>query len=115
MPTASYDNATGATLGTQRSLLTIYNSLNALTTNQKNAIWANFTAGNPPLWATNAGPNAGVVMALSSAAIDQGLAGAALTAARLKMVAAYLLDRPRYLQNPAFDPTINISVYVPPG
>ncbi len=113
MPIASYDPATGNVLGTQRPLLAIYNDLNALTTPQKNAVWANFIAGSPPLWSTDDGVNAGSVMALSVPAIDlTGLTVAVQTIARLKMVAAYVLDRPLYLVNPSFDPTINIPGYV---
>ncbi len=112
MPVASYDPITGNVLGTQRSLLSIYNDLNALTLAQKNAIWANFTAGSPPLWSTDDGPYAGTVMACSVAAIDMtNLTTAVQTIARLKMVAAYVLDRPLYLVNPTFDPSVlNLSI-----
>lgn len=112
MPIASYDPATGNILGTQRSLLSIYNDLNSLTGAQKNLVWADFTSGSPVKWSTDDGPNAGSVMACSIVAIDvTGLSAAVQTTARLKMVAAYVLDRPLYLVSPSFDPTINIPGY----
>jgi hypothetical protein len=113
MPSASYDPVTGALLGTQRTLLAIYTDLQALTAAQKNLVWTDFTSGNPPKWSTDDTPGAGVVMALSVAAVDlTGLATAVQTAARMKMVAAYCLYNPKYLRNPAFDPTIFVSGYV---
>ena len=112
MPTVCYNPATGAKLGTQRSLLSIYNDLNALTLAKRNAIWADFTSGNPPKWSLDDGLNAGVVMALSVPAIDlTGLTTADQLKARIKMVAAYILDRPLYLVAPAFDGTIDVPGY----
>lgn len=113
MPSASYDPATGALLGTQRALLSIYQDLQALSAAQKNLVWADFTAGSPPKWSTDDTPGAGVVMACSIPAIDlTGLATAVQTAARMKMVAAYVLYNPRYLVNPGFDPSILVPGYV---
>lgn len=103
MPTASYNRATGEVLGAQRSLFAIYTDLNALSTAQKNAIWADFTSGTPPKWSLDDGPEAPTVMALSVPAIDlTGLTAADQLKARLKMVAAYLLDYPLYLANATF-------------
>lgn len=111
MPTACYDPTTGVLLGTKRTLLAIFNLLNALTQTQKAAIWTDFTSGSPPKRALTEGLDAGTVMAISVAAIDQGLTGAALAKAQMKMVAAYIRDNPNYLKNPAFDATINIVGY----
>jgi hypothetical protein len=69
MPTACYDPATGDLLGIERGLLAIYNDLNALSTAQKNAIWADFTGGTPAKWSTDLGPHADAVSALSIPAI----------------------------------------------
>jgi len=113
MPTASYNPDTGELLGTQRSLLSIYQDLNALTAAQKNAVWTDFTSGTPPKWSLDDGPLAGVVMALSVPAVDlSGLSSADQLKARLKMVAAYCVDRPLYLVNPSFDGSISIAAYV---
>lgn len=116
MPIASYDPQTGELLGTQRSLLAIYQDLNALTDLQRTAIWLDVTTGTPPRWATSDGPNAGTVMALSVPAIDlTGLTVAVQTRARMKLVAAYVLDRPKYLVNPSFDATINVPGWEAPA
>lgn len=112
MPTAAYDPATGQLLGAKRSFLAIYNDLAALTSGQKAAVWAALTAGSPPLWATDDGPDAGAVAALSVAAIDlTGLSAGVQTAARMKMVAAYVRDNPLWLVAPTFDPTVNVPGY----
>jgi hypothetical protein len=115
MPTACYDPATGDLLGIERGLLAIYNDLNALSTAQKNAIWADFTGGTPAKWSTDLGPHADAVSALSIPAIvmhtSTAFTAAEQLAARLRMVAAYLLDEPLYLRNPAFDPTVNVVPY----
>ncbi len=112
MPTASYNPANGQILGTQRSLLAIYTDLQALSGAQKTAIWADFISGAPPKWSLDDGPLAGTVMACSIAAIDlTGLPVAVQTAARMKMVAAYVVDRPLYLVAPSFDGTIDIPGY----
>lgn len=111
MPTASYDPTTGALLGTKRTLFAIYTDLTALTSAQKTAVWANITTGSPPKWALTEGADAGTVMALSVPAIDLTLSAADQLKARMKLVAAYIRDTPKYLKNPAFDATINILGY----
>lgn len=109
-------------LGSQKSLLTIFQELNALSAAQKNAVWIAFTAGNPPKWAQDGndgstwGTHADAVSAHSGLAIDLPVSGgwtvALQTKARLQMVAVYLLDNPKWLVNPAFDPTINVRPYI---
>lgn len=109
---ASIDPATGNTLGIQRTLLAIYNDLQALTGTQQANVWADFTSGSPPRWATDSSPVAGSVMACSIPAIDlTGLAVTVQTKARMKMVAAYVVGNPLYLINPSFDPSINVPGY----
>lgn len=117
MPLALYDPATGDLLGTAKTLLAIYTELAALSTARKNAVWADFTSGSPPKWSLDDGPFAPPVAALSVPAIDMhtstAFTAAEQTAARLKMVAVYLMDNPLYLKNPAFDATINVVPYTP--
>lgn len=115
----SYDPATGATLGVERTLLAIYQDLNALSGATKTAVWTDFVSGSPPKWSLNDGPHADAVAAASGLAIDFPVGGnwttALQTAARMKMVAIYLLDRPRYLAAPAFAPAVTVLPYTPVG
>lgn len=126
MPIAAYDPVTGAHLGTLRTLLSIFQDLAALSggaNSQQSRIWANFTAlvanpaGGPnvPRWSLADGYGAPAVMALSVPAIDTPVSSAfpasVQNVARMKMVAAYLLGNPKYLEQPAFDPTINVKGY----
>lgn len=117
MSVACYNPATGQVLGVERTLLAIYNDLNALSAGQKTAIWNDFTSGNPPKWSLDDGTHADALAAASGLAIDMPVSGgwtASLqTAARLKMVAIYLLDQPLYLVNPQFAPAINVKPYTP--
>lgn len=111
---ASIDPATGATVGVQRRLLAIFNDLSALTAAQKTAVWADFTASvivdgvTAPRWSHDRSPDAGAIAAASIPAIDEGLTGATLTNARLKMVSIFVRANPLYLVNPSFDATINV-------
>jgi hypothetical protein len=41
-------------------------------------------------------------------AVHSGASAASLNEARVRMIAAGVQDNPRYLVNPAFDPTINV-------
>lgn len=110
-------------LGLQRSLLAIYTDLAALTSPQKIAIWTDFTSGSPPRWSRDGddgqthGTHAPALAVAAVGAIDMhtsaGFTAAEQLSARLRMVAIYLLDNPKYLVNPAFDPTINVKPYTP--
>lgn len=115
MPVAIYDPATGDLLGTSKTLLQIYNELTALTTQQRAAIWADFTSGNPPKWSLVDGAFSPAIAALSVMAIDCAalLNATQLAKAQTKMVAVYLYEKPLYLVNPSFDANINIAPYVP--
>jgi hypothetical protein len=92
----------------KRTLLEIGADLNALPGAQKNAIWANFTSGSPQLWMTDDGPNTAAIACLHLMATEAGLSAAGILAAKLRAVAMFVQDNPRYLVNPAFDPIINI-------
>jgi hypothetical protein len=92
----------------KRTLLEIGTDLNALTVAKKNAIWTDFTSGNPQRWMTDDGPNAAAIACLHLMATEAGLSAAGILAAKLRAVAMYVWDHPRYLVNPEFDPTINI-------
>lgn len=110
MPTACYHPVTGALLGVYRPAHAIFAALSALTGPQKTAVWADLTGGSPAKWTSDRGPNAAAI--LMCVGITVSLAGA-MTAAQLtdmkvRAVAAYVLDNPLYLVNPAFDPTINV-------
>lgn len=113
MPTAVYNPATGALLGTRRTPAAIYADLSALSAAKKTAVWTNFTAGSPALWATDDGPNAGAIgigfgIVTNLAAT---MTAAELTDMKLRAVTAYVLDNPQYLIAPGFDPTINVPGY----
>lgn len=92
-----------------RTLAGIYGDLKALTAAQKTNVWADLAAGTPPKYLTDEGPNAAAIGVLDWAATDAGATGAALTAARLRIAAAYCQDNPGYLVQPPFDPSINVA------
>lgn len=93
-----------------RTIFAIRQQLNTLTNGQKTAIWTNLSAGTPPLWALDAGPNAAAIAAIEwGATVPAGVTAAEKTEARLRLAAMYVQDNPRYLVNPAFDPTINVA------
>lgn len=92
----------------QRPLYAIYADLQALTAAQKTAVWSDLSSGTPKKYLTDAGPNAAAIGALDWAASDSGATGASLTAARMRITAAYCQDNPSYLVHPSFDATINV-------
>jgi hypothetical protein len=91
----------------KRLLYDILTDYNALTGTQRTKTWADVTKGTPPLWATDAGPNAASVFSLNWSA-TQGGAPAQQDIAKAYLISAYVQDNPKYLVNPAFDPTINL-------
>lgn len=91
-----------------RPLYAIYVDLQALSTAQKTEVWTDLTSGTPKKYFLDAGPNAAAIGALDWAATDSGATPVALTAARLRIAAAYVQDNPAYLVHPAFDPGINV-------
>lgn len=94
----------------KRTIYSIRASLNALSAAQKNAVWSDLSSGTPPKWALDAGPNAAAIAAIEWAAtVPAGVTATEKTEARLRLAAMYCQDNPKYLVNPAFDPTINID------
>lgn len=91
----------------RRLLLDIITDINALSTAQKNLIWTDITSGAPPKWELDAGPNAAAIAVLQWAATS-GVSAADILSAKIRGVAMYCADNPKYLVNPAFAPTINI-------
>lgn len=92
-----------------RSLWDIRQNLNALSAAKKTAIWNDINSGTPPKWALErTDASYGIAAIEFSATSVAGITAAERTEARLRLVAMYIRGNPRYLVNPAFDPTINI-------
>lgn len=91
-----------------RTLLAIRADLLALSASQRAAVWAAFTSGSPPLFATDAGPNAAAVYCLWVLGKSGSLPAADVNEARVGAVAMYAQDNPGWLVNPAFDPSISV-------
>ena len=91
-----------------RTLIDIRADVAALSTAQKNAAWTNFTSGSPPLWSTDAGPNAAALATLQMLGASSNLAAADILEAKIRAVAMYVQDNVNYLVNPSFDATINV-------
>lgn len=91
-----------------RPLYAIYADLSALTNAKKTAIWNDLSSGTPKKYLAGDGPNTAAIGSLDWAVSDSGATGAALTAARLRIAAAYVQDNPTYLVNPSFDNSILI-------
>lgn len=86
----------------------VVNDLKALTTVQKNAVWANITSGTPPKWSTNKGPSAPSFDVLHMIVVSPTSTGAQVLDAKLHGAAMYCKDNPGYLVHPAFDQSINV-------
>jgi hypothetical protein len=113
MPVACYDPATGALLGTYKTVAQIYTALAALTATQKTNVWTDLTSGSPAKWTTNEGQNAGAIGLAVGIVVDLAgaMTAAQLTDMKLRAVACYVYDNPRYLVNPPFDASINVPAY----
>lgn len=83
-------------------------AINALTAQQKNAIWADLNGGNPPKWSTGTGASVRAMIVLHWAASSITLLPADVNEARLRMAVLWVMDNPNYLVQPAFDRTINV-------
>lgn len=90
-----------------RSLLSLIADLNALSASKKNAIWTDISSGSPPKWSTDTGPNAAAIAVLQLLATS-GLSAADVLTAKVRGVAMYVQDNPKYLVNPSFDTSINV-------
>lgn len=87
----------------------IVDALKALTTAQKNAVWADITAGGAAAkWRVHRGPHTSLICTQHSLATATGTSAADVLDAKIHGVAYYCLDNPTYLVNPAFDPSINV-------
>lgn len=94
----------------KRRLLDIYTDITALSGANQTAIWTDLSAGTPPRWATDVGPNAAALFALQFLATAvAGLTTAERNEARRRVAAFYVGDNPKYLVNPAFAPAINVN------
>jgi hypothetical protein len=91
-----------------RTLYAIRADLVALSTANKNAVWAALIAGTPPLWATASGPNAAALAAIQLFGASATLSAADVLEAKLRAAAMYAQDQPNWLVNPAFAPTVNV-------
>lgn len=91
-----------------RTLYAIRADLAALSAANKNAVWSALTAGTPPLWAADAGPNAAALLALQMLGASATLSAAAATEAKLRAAAMYCQDNPSWLVNPPFGSGISI-------
>lgn len=93
----------------RRTLPDITADLNALSNPQKVALWSDLTSGSPPRLFTSTGPNAGAIGVLHLIAGGMGIGNALMLEAKIRAAAMYLQDNPRYLRNPSFDESIDIS------
>lgn len=93
----------------KRDLIDIYFDLrDNLSTQNKNAIWTDISRGTPRKYFVGPGDNKASIVALDWSVSDSGATGTALTNARLRLVAMYVQDNPKYLVNPAFAPGVNV-------
>lgn len=107
----TYDAANKLAVAAHRKplpLYTIYTNLKALTVAQQTAIWNDISSGVPAKYLLDTGPNTAAIAALDWSVTDSGAMGAALTAARFRIVTCYVQDVPKYLVNPIFAPTVNV-------
>jgi hypothetical protein len=93
----------------KRPIISIYTDLGSLSINQRTAIWSNLTAGTPPLWTLDLGPNAATLYSFRFQATTGSLTVAERNDAQRWAVAMYCQDNPKYLVAPTFDPTINVA------
>lgn len=102
-----------------RTIYAIYAELATLTQAQRDAIWADLSAGNPPKLALDAGPNTASVFTMHFlGASVGGLTAAEKNEAKRRGVAFYVQDNPAYLVRPSFAPTVNVAgdeAYDPPA
>lgn len=95
---------------TARALYLIYGDLLALSVAKKSSVWADISAGNPRKYFTGTGRNVAAIAAIDALIANvTTMTAPQLTDSRLRLVSMYVQDNPKYLVNPAFDATINIS------
>lgn len=91
-----------------RPPLDIWNDLALLTDVQRDAIWTDLTSGSPQKFLVDNGPHAFDVWQQYRRIQDEGLGVNVQKKVKAGGVVAYLLDFPKYLVHPSFDPTINV-------
>ncbi len=91
-----------------RSIWAVYQDLLALTGAQKTNVWADLTSGSPAKITLDKGPHSDTAFVLHWAATNTSLPAASIVDAKVRAAAAYVVDNPKYLNIPAFDPTINV-------
>jgi hypothetical protein len=91
-----------------RSLFNIRADLLALTAAQKANVNTDLFGGSPAKWTQDAGANAATLYAIWCSSQVSGLSAADATTLKLAATACYVQDNPKYLVNPAFDPSINV-------
>lgn len=92
-----------------RSLPAIFADLDNLTAAQKTNVNADLFASSPAKWRSDVGPNAVSLWLLDAIVGLVTLSAADKNLLKLKAAAAYVQDNPRYLVNPIFDVSINVS------
>lgn len=100
---------------TKRAIYTIYTDLLALNATQQTNVWNDFSSGNPTKYLLDQGNNAAAIAVLDWVVKKSGTSGANLTDARMRAVAMYTQDNPKYLVTPTFDATINVPGDMPIG
>jgi hypothetical protein len=96
-----------------RPLHEIYTDVSALTGPQKTNVWTDLSAGHPPKYLLDEGPNAAAIMALDWSASDSGATGNAAASAKQRIITMFCQDCPSYLVYPPFDQSINVPGGVP--
>jgi hypothetical protein len=105
---ARRDEWLAATRRRKRTLLSILDSLNALTAAQKTAIGNDLFTMPDPKALTDAGPNAVGIFTLYWAVNTGGISPADKNLAKLYAAAYWAQDNPKAFVNPPYDPTINV-------
>lgn len=106
--------ATDSRPRTTRTVLAIYNDLVALTSTQKQNIWAFLTGTNPvaspPPITQDTGSGSVEIFALWRRVVNEtGLSAAVLTDIKTQAAAIYAWDIPRAFVQPSWDSTINVA------
>lgn len=114
MPRAVYD-AAGEFLGLARLLTDLFQSVQALTAQQRTNMWNDLKSPVPGVaprkYLSDEGINAGAIFSMDYQA-NQAV-GPQTTAAQNSIMACFIQDNPLYAVTPPWDPTINIPGYTP--
>lgn len=91
-----------------RTLLAIYNDINALSGAQKTAIWTDLMSGSPPKLSQNIGAAADAMFLIWRMTANVSMPAATIADMKLTAATMYVRDNPTYLVAPTFDNTINV-------